>query len=513
MMFLILYLRQIAHSRHIYLASFIVGGLLVLGFSPFNIWPLGILCPALFLTLYFRQPPRRSFLVGLAFGLGLFGFGVSWVFISIATYGNTNIGTALLITFLFVFGLSIYTALHALCANTLFRLPLPIQALLVLPGLWTLFDYLRSTLFTGFSWMQLGGTQTFTWLGGYAKCFSVYGVTWLTAFLGGLLVLVAHQFAFKRKTWTRPRQWAPTFASLTLVCFILIGGFALREYSFTKPEGRPLAVALVQGNISQSIKWSPQALNNIMMTYAKLTGPYLATPLIVWPENAIPAFPETIMPFISALDTNLANLKSAIVLGLPIDNPVNHTYFNGALALGNANGMYLKQHLVPFGEYAPLGLTPLFNFLHIPMSSFSAGPKEVIPMEIHGLPVAVFICYESAYPRLVREDVGNAAYLITLTDDSWFGNSLGPRQHEEMEIMRSIETGRPILRASNSGITSIIDGHSHTIARAPMFVPTVLTASIQPVTGSTPWMRWGITPFFIFLLLSLAICLRVRYIK
>lgn len=506
LMFLILYLRHIARTRHVYLASFITGAVLVLGYSPFNIWPLGIICAALFLVFYLGQTPRRSFLVGLSFGMGLFGFGASWIFMSIASYGNTNIAIALLITLLFVVLLSLYPALHALCANTFFRTPLPIQALIVLPGLWTLFDYFRSTLFSGFSWLQLGGTQTFTWLGGYAKLFSVYGVGWLTAFLGGLLVVVAQQI------WVKRRNWAPTLASFTLVVFLIIGAFILRTYSFTQPEGPPLDVALVQGDIPQSTKWDPNALSTIMMSYAKLTGPYLATPLIVWPENSIPAFPETIMPFISALDTNIANLKGAIVLGLPIDNPINHTYYNGALALGNANGMYLKRHLVPFGEYVPWGLAPVLNFMHIPMSNFTPGPTIVTPMEVHGLPVAVFICYESALPRLFRI-IDNDSYVIVLSDDSWFGKSLGPYQHQEMTVMRSIETGRPILSATNSEITSIIDDHSHIIATAPMFIPTVLTGSIQPVTGSTPWMNWGMTPPFIFLFVSLILCLRVHYIK
>ena len=482
------------------LYSFIAGALLVLGFSPFNLWIFGFVCAAAFLLLYQNRTPRQAFLIGLCFGLGLFGFGASWIFVSIDTYGNTNTLVAALITALFVLILSLFPAFQAWITKRFFKVPFCTEALLVFPSLWTLSELIRGSLFTGFPWLLLGYTQTFTFLSGYAKCFSVFGLSWIVAFLSGLLILIFHSLRQKKYT-------SRLLVALILFGLIVGGGAILHHQKFVKAvPGPALKVALVQGDIPQIIKWSPQALQDITLIYSKLTGPILDTPLIVWPENAIPDFPENIMSFIDALDNATASFKSAIVFGLPIDNPNDHEYYNGALALGDANGMYLKQHLVPFGEYVPWGLQSFYNFMNIPMSNFTAGPSQVIPMQIHGLPVSVFICYESAYPMEIRH-VAHSDYIITLSDDSWFGRSLGPYQHQEIAAMRAIETGRPILRDTNSGITSIINSQGQVIAIAPMFVATVLKGEITPVTGTTPWLDWGIWPVIIFNVILLLIAL------
>ncbi len=489
--------------------SFLAGAFLVLGFSPFDLWVAGLLSAALFLMLYQNRSAKQAALIGFCFGLGLFGFGASWIFVSINTYGNTNFFVAASITLLFVMTLALFPALQAWVAIRFFKVPFCLQALFVFPSLWTLSELIRGSLFTGFPWLLLGYTQTFTFLSGYAKCFSVFGVSWIIAFLSGLIVLIIYASTAKKPPRIR------LIFSLLLLIAVVLGGMTLSHQTFVKPvAGPPLKVALVQGDIPQITKWSPEALGEITLIYSKLTGPILNTPLIVWPENAIPDFPENVMGFINALDNTTARFKSAIVLGLPIDNPATGQYYNGALALGDANGMYLKQHLVPFGEYVPLGLQSVYNFMHIPMSNFTAGPSNVIPMQIHGLPVSVFICYESAYPMEIRH-VAHSDYIITLSDDTWFGRSLGPDQHDEIAAMRAIETGRPILRATNSGVTSIINSQGKIIAIAPVFTPTVLRGEITPVTGTTPWLNWGILPVVIFclilLLFSLGLSLYHRF--
>jgi apolipoprotein N-acyltransferase len=473
------------------LYSFIAGALLVLGFSPFNLWIMGFVSAALFLNLYHNRSAKHASLIGFCFGLGLFGCGASWIFVSIDTYGNTNAFVATLITGLFIVILALFPALQAGLAKRFFKVPFCIEALVVFPSLWTAAELIRGSLFTGFPWLLLGYTQTFTFLSGYAKCFSVFGLSWIVAFLSGLILLLIHLM--------QQKKLATALVTALMIMLTLIGGAILHHQKFVKAvPGPELKVALVQGDIPQIIKWSPQALQQITLIYSKLTGPVLNTPLIVWPENAIPDFPENIMPFINAIDNTTASLKSAIVFGLPIDNPVNHQYYNGALALGDADGMYLKQHLVPFGEYVPLGLQSFYNFMNIPMSNFTAGPSSVIPMQIHGLPVSIFICYESAYPMELRE-AAHSDYIITLSDDSWFGHSLGPYQHQQIDAMRAIETGRPILRATNSGVTSMIDSQGHILVAAPLFIPTVLMGAITPVTGMTPWLEWGIWPVIIFI--------------
>lgn len=488
-------------SSYAYGVSFLAGALLVLGFSPFDFFLMSLLGPALFFALTVRQPAWRAWKLGFCFGLGLFGFGVSWVYVSIARYGNTNILVAGLMTLAFVMTLALFPAFQAYCAKRFFRSHLTLQALFVFPGLFVVSEGLRSTILTGFPWLLLGYAQTFHALSGYAKCFSVYGVTWVTACASGLLVLLANEIVSK------PKTRLPLYAGSLLFLALLAGGVLLKQAVWTTRIRPSFRVALVQGNIPQSTKWSPAALNSTLLTYAKLTGPILDTPVIVWPENAIPDFPENVMPFLNEMDQSTALFKSAIVFGIPIDNPTNQTYFNGALALGDANGMYLKRHLVPFGEYVPFGLHFLYALLRLPMSNFTAGPMHQEPFLVQGLPVSVLICYESAYPLLVR-NLNNAAYIITLSDDTWFGDSLGPYQHEEIEAMRAIETERFILRDTNSGVTSIIGPMGDVVASLPLFQAGVLQGRIHPVLGETPWQRWGIGPLIFFLILTLGVCFK-----
>ena len=492
---------------HSYSSSFILGILLVFGFAPMNIWPLGIVVPAILLFLW-RNPhgekgaTKKSLLNGFTFGLGLFGAGISWIYISIATYGNTNIFIALGVTISFVLILALFPAIQAYSYQHFSQYPM-LNASLIFPSTWVLLELIRGTLFTGFPWLYLGYTLTFTPFSGFAKLFSVYGLSWLGIFLGACIYLYLRA--------STPKKLKIAAVCACIILFFL--GYALKQHNFTEARGKPVSVILVQGNISQTEKWDPNALNKILLSYATLTGPHLNTALIVWPENAIPAFPEAVAPFLKSLDENTSLFKSAIVLGIPLEDPSGKDYYNGAIALGDAQGMYLKRHLVPFGEYLPMQarLGGLMQFLNIPMSNFSRGPEQQAPMRIHGLPVRLFICYESAYPFEVRSAVNQSAYVLTLTDDSWFGNSFAPYQQEEMEAMRAEEVERPFVRASNTGITSIINAQGSIVAKAPMFTATSLQGSIQPVIGMTPWQCCGPALLFALLILSYAGVLLYAY--
>lgn len=481
-------MKFLQNTKAQYTLSFMLGLTLVFGFSPFNLWPLGLVLPALLFCLVENKTPKQAFALGFLFGTGEFGFGISWIYVSLAHYGN-GIFLAGLITLAFILILALFPALQmALIQQPYFtKRTRPIRLLFIYPALWLIFELLRSTLFTGFPWLLLGYTQTFTPLAGFAKVFSVFGVSFITVLLSGLLLLIWPKSRKKLLYSKIPVRQA--FYSMLIALIFIIGGI-LRNHQFTHPVGNPIQVALIQGNISEDEKWQPDAIGKILTAYANLIGPNLNHGLIILPENAFPIFPEQILNFINVLDENARLFKSAVVFGIPVDDPATGRYFNGAIALGDANGMYLKQHLVPLGEYLPYsGITaPLFSALNIPMSDFSKGSNRQPPMLIHGLPVRIFICYESAYPFLFRQ-AKDSAYIITLTDDAWFGHSLGPYQHEEIEVMRAIETGRPILRSTNTGITSIIDQNGKIIAKAPMFQVFTLTGQIQAVTGETPWLR------------------------
>jgi apolipoprotein N-acyltransferase len=481
--------------------NFILGALLVLGFAPINIWPVGLIVPGLLAWLWYHPEPgsaKKGLAQGFAFGLGFFGFGVSWIYVSIATYGNTNVFVAGLVTIMFIMILSLFPALQAYCYQRFFKTHPKINALIMFPGVWVILDFIRGSLFTGFPWLYVGYTQTFTPLSGMAKLLGVYGVTWLCVFVS------ASVFVFLKHAHKRSK-----IALIIAIILLIAVSSGLKYYRFTQPISKPLAVLLVQGDIPQPEKWDPKNVPKIILKYTQLTAPHLNTSLIVWPENAITTLPQNITPFLDALDRNTRLLKSAIVFGIPIENTLNGQVYNGALALGDGQGMYLKRHLVPFGEYVPYQniVGSVFQFLNIPMSDFSKGPDQQYPMMLHGLPVSIFICYESAYPMEVRNHLGRAAYIITLSDDSWFGHSFASSQQEEIDAMRAVETERPILRATNNGITSIIDSNGKIIARAPSFQAAILQGVIQPVTGPTPWLQYGFLVFITGLLLSVVIAI------
>lgn len=487
--------------------NFILGALLVLAFAPVSYWPLGIIIPGLLAYLWQNNPPisaKKSLARGFAFGAGFFGFGVSWIYISIATYGNTNIIVACLVTVLFIAILALFPALQAYSYQRLFKNYPLLNALLIFPSTWVISELVRGSLFTGFPWLYIGYTQTFTPLAGLAKLFGVYGVSWLCVFLGAAIFVLLNT-----------RKLSLCILLVLSMIFAVGISWGLKYHRFTQPVGAPLRVLLVQGNISQPEKWDPRNVNKIINTYMELTAHQFDTPLIIWPENAITNFPQKVAPMLTQLNQTTSQLNSAIVFGIPLINPVDGAVYNGALALGNAQGMYLKRHLVPFGEYVPLAkmFGSVFQILNIPMSYFSKGPDEQYPFIIHGLAVTMFICYESAYPLEVRSYFNNAAYLITLTDDSWFGHSFAASQQEEIEAMRAIETERPILRATNDGITSIIDSNGVIIAKAPSYIATSLKGSIQPVSGLTPWLGMGLWVFLFLLLISILIPLLYVYRK
>ena len=253
-------------------------------------------------------------------------------------------------------------------------------------------------------------------------------------------------------------------------------------------------MALLQGNIPQSIKWQPSALTRSIERYNHLNSRALKkAQLIIWPESALPLFRSNLINYLDQLHSQAINANAAMVIGIPTQN--REKYFNSAITLGLAKGEYNKSHLVPFGEYIPLPwLTkPIASMLHIPMSSFSSGSKHQQNIYIHGMPVSVFICYEIAFPELVRQHSRHAMFLITINDDTWYGSSIALYQHLQMAAVQAKALGRYVLFCSNSGITAIINNKGEIIKQAPIDKIATVYGNIIPYTDETPYARIGNT--------------------
>lgn len=463
------------------LLALIAGSFLPLAFAPFGYYPIGVIAPAILLWLWTKASSRQALLYGLLFGIGFFGFGVSWVYISIHTYGNATILTGILITGAMVLFLALFPAFQGYLLNRLFPANNLRKLLLAFPASWVLFEWMRTWILSGFPWLLLGCSQIDSPLRGYVPIVGEAGLAYFVTLSAGMLV----SLFLIRKNWYR---------LIVIVAAIALwsGGWLLNFVHWVKPNGLSLKVSLVQGNIPQQQKWDPKQLDQILATYTRLTNKNLDSDLVVWPEGAIPAYPQEIKTYLRVLQAAAKFEHKTIFSGIPIYDPATKRSYNGAMALGLARGIYLKQHLVPFGEYLPFKaiLSWLPNYFTIPMSGYSSGPKHQKPIIVNGVVIAPFICYEIAYAGLVLSHFPRANLLITLCDDSWFGKSIAAAQHVAIARMRSMETGRYQLLSTNTGISAIIDARGKIIATAPEFQEYVLTATVKGMHGLTPWVSY-----------------------
>lgn len=467
------------------LLSALSGVLITLSLAPFDFWPTGIVALLLLHRLLDFVDTRRAALRGWSFGAGLFLSGTSWLYVSIHDYGDASVLLAGFLTGSFCLLLAL---MHAMLGYGYVRWvrEAPGGRWLGFAAWWVLWEWVRYWLLTGFPWLYAGYAHLGTPLAGLAPVTGVLGISFAVALSAAALALFLQNI----------RNAIPLALSIALWA----GAAALQQTQWTAPSGKPVSVALVQADIPQSVKWDPQQYRDTLDAYRDLSAAYWQqADIVFWPEAAIPAFFDRAQPFFDAQAAQARRFGHALVAGVPYrtepsaDWPDGRIY-NSAVALGNGDGIYHKQHLVPFGEYVPLEsqLRGLIQFFNLPMSDFQAGPAEQAPLRASGLTFAPYICYEVVYGDLVRH--ARADVLLTLSNDAWFGHSIGPLQHLQMAQMRALEMGRYMVRATGNGVTALIDDKGRITARAPQFEATVLTGSVQGFSGLTPFARFGSWP-------------------
>jgi apolipoprotein N-acyltransferase len=474
-------------------AALAAGALLPLAFAPWGLFPLAVLCPALLFRLWLRAEPGPAFRLGLLFGLGYFGFGVGWLHISISRFGGVNLALAVAATAVIVFILALYPAAIGWCVRRYRPRSAALALTGVFPAAWVLGEWLRGLLFSGFPWLQLGYSQVDSPLGAFAPLQGVLGVGWVVCILAGLVVLIGTGHPL----WRR---------GVVAVLAIALAAFAVDRIRWTAANGAPLEVALVQGSVPLELKWRDGLRQFSVDRYVGLSADHWQADIVVWPETAIPAFRHDVAELYEALAQRAAQGGVDFYTGVPIRDAADGRYYNSVELLGAAGGVYQKRHLVPFGEYLPYKnlLGRVFAFLDIPMSDFSAGDGSAPPLLAgrHAM-VGVSICYEDVFGAEIRRAVPQAELLINVSNDAWFGNSAAPHQHLEIARLRARETGRWLLRATNSGISAVIDERGGLRAQTGLFDPTVLTAGAERRSGLTPYGRFGDVAL---LLLCVALC-------
>ncbi|MGB4810937.1 MAG: apolipoprotein N-acyltransferase [Methylophilaceae bacterium] len=476
------------------LVLFLLGALAVFGFAPYYLFPVSIISLAgLFYFLEKSNTPKTAFWSGFQYGLGLFVFGIYWIYISLHDFGGMPWWFAGFATLCLCAFMALFIGLVGWLSKKLG------YTILSVPVLWGLSDWTRSWIFTGFPWLTMGYSQVpHSPLAGFMPIIGVYGVSVLTVLLAALLGLC----------FIRSKDRLLVRNAIAGITLLLVSGGLLKAIEWTQTVGKPVSVALIQGNIAQDLKWSPDIAQSTIDQYLSMIKASNAQ-LIVLPETALPIIYTALTPDEKATIVAQAKRNQGdIIIGMiEQEAPKNDTeagdYYNSALSF-NETGVqtYRKNHLVPFGEFIPL--KQIFgwiyrDFLNMPLSDISRGGKFQAPIQIANQhKIGMNVCYEDVFGEEIIRQLPQATLLVNISNDAWYGNSFAADQHMQFSQARALETGRVMLRATNTGATAAIDQHGEVFGQVPHFSQTTLNTSAQNFTGSTPYVRWGNWPFIIF---------------
>ncbi len=479
------------------LLSLFSGAATTLSIPPYNGWWLGVISLAAFAyCLHQQRSKKHLFIHAFLFAIGFLGFGISWVFVSIYEFGSTSLPLALIMTALFV-AFNALAFAFPFCGLAYFKQN-HWRLLLGFPLFWVLSEWIRSWVFTGFPWLYMGYAHIDTALVGWAPVGGVFFVSLIAAFFSSALCCIC-----------LPKIQPPIkiFAAMAVIMF-WAEGKALTSFEWTQPIGETIAVGIVQPNIPQELKWSPEYKQPTLDILSALSDELWQQDIILWPEAAIPDVYHHSTSLLQALNERAIANDAALITGILYDDFEQQKYLNSLVALGKAEGIYFKQRLVPFGEYVPLEeyLRGLITFFNLPMSAIAKGDSDQSPLKFGEYNIASAICYEIVYPELVAEVSKNTQLIITVSNDAWFGQSLGPLQHFHMARMRAVETGRYVVRGTNNGVSAIIDQRGKILQQSEQFVRTHLSGSVTLMEGNTPFLLWK-NYFLLTLLLLLLIVL------
>lgn len=532
-------LYQLSDAKQ-YLIALLVGACLPLSFAPIHAIPFVFLSPLVLFILWQDKSPSQAFKLGFVFGFGFFSVGLSWVYIAIHVYGNTPAWIGVVMTALFASYLALFIAVQGWLGSKIIRrycISNKIQAVIILPVLWLLFEWIRGWFLTGMPWLHLGYAFSMPPLSGFAPVIGVYGISFISVFIAGLIF-----YGISNPTKGIRNN------IVIFIGFILVFGFGLSKVEWTTLKDKNIKVSLVQGNAEQITKWDADKIKLRMDTYARLSRQHWDSDVVLWPENSMSVFYHQISEsYLLPLAKEAKESNTDLIVGIPFLNKKVGEYYSSMMSFAAENkvlsdeilkdkvlinkdeqnknqkennhsnkitkdnivnsfsGVFHKVHLVPFGEYVPLAdlIRGMVKFFDLPMSGFSKGALEQPLLKMRGEPLATSICYEDSFGEELIRQLPEATILMNGSNNAWYGDSLAPHQHLQIAQMRAIETGRMLIRATTNGVTAFVDHHGNIVAKAPQFEPSVLTYTVQPRTGATPYVRWGNWPIISFVLLLL----------
>lgn len=457
--------------------------------------------------------PRTSFRIGITCGVSAYAFILYWLNIVFTQYGHLPWTVSIPVYMLLVFWLAMFYGLSTGIAR-MGELA-GIKAAFTLPVAWVAFDFIRSFLFSGFSWAMLGHSQFRTLpLIQIADLAGVYGIT---------MLIVLSNVVLYRAVRAVSGKGVPYPLKSAIVLLILFTGTLFYGFNrLNEPaeiSAKPLRVALIQGNIPQDVKWSPEFREKTVAVYERLTheASKNGVDLVVWPESAVPFFFQDDLLQAERLRNLARELNSCILFGSPAHEIQNGRtiLLNSAFMLsttGETTGRADKLHLVPFGEYVPFGnIFTFINKIVVGIGDFAPGQKAVT-LKAGGVELGTQICYEVIFPELAREYVrGGARILVSITNDAWFGRSSAPYQHLSIAVFRAVEARTPLIRAANTGISAIIDQNGHIRSMTALFVEGFRTGEVTPGSGKSLYLTIGDAPALLTLLLTAGVALIIWF--
>jgi apolipoprotein N-acyltransferase len=467
-----------------YLLAIAAGAALPLAFAPFHQFWLAPLSYAALLYVWGDATPRRALGLAFAYGCASFGLGTYWTFIAVRIIGGAPIAIALFLMIGLTMVLAAFVAAAGWVAARWFRTRGAVAWLVTLPALFVLAEWLRGWLFTGFGWLAAGYSQTDSWLMGYAPLGGILAISLAVVMTAGALLTVALGTLRER------------VAAGAVLVAVWAGGFAASTQSYTEPKEQTLDVALAQGNIAQDMKYLPEQLPAMMALYAELTRQSAGSDLVIWPEAAIPTYIEYVESYLETVRRSAAAQGSTVLLGIlqPAPGAKSIEEFQNVLvALTDERQTYVKRHLVPFGEFYPVPgfIREWMRLMNLPTGDATPGAADQPPLAVGDEKLAITICYEDVFGAEQLQYLADATLLVNVSNDAWFGDSIAPHQHLQIARVRAAEAGRYLLRATNTGVTAVIDPQGRVVDELPQFRAGVLKARVRGFTGSTPYAHAG----------------------
>ncbi|XBC41136.1 MAG: apolipoprotein N-acyltransferase [Buchnera aphidicola (Nurudea yanoniella)] len=473
--------------------SILSGGIGVFSFSPWNYWPCSILSLVGLQFFSNKLSYYKSGIIGFFWGIGLFGFGINWMYSSINSINSSSfIKNDLLVSILIIY-LSIYPLLFCIILNFANRYLSSIELLFFSPSLWHILEYIRKNFLTGFPWLELGYSQIDSPLKNIGPILGVEGITFILMILSYLFILSILQRKFSYITY--------------FFLILVVSHFLYKIPWYKQNKSKNINIALIQTNIPQTLNWNTKDTIKILESYAQLIKKHIKkNSIIILPESAIPNSLLGEIKILNFFKKILQNSNNALISGYIKSYKKNKKeYLYNTIIVFKKNKKniynyeikYKKHHLVPFSEN--ILFTKMFlNIFNISIFPFSSGPYIQFPIKVKNFYFSSSICYEIIFGEQIRDNFFfKSDFLLSISNDVWFGKSVQSWQHFQMARMRALELGRPLIHSSNNGITAIVNANGTINSMLPRFQKSILQKCVTSTSGTTPYSKLGNIPIWI----------------